>query len=78
MSTNHIYFGSCNASIGNVTNNVYFPGNENSPLFKPVVWCARQWTNWAKFSENESKIESLLKKMIIFVPLVFATLASAL
>lgn len=67
-----------NYNIGNYTRNVTFavPGNKDSLFFKPMIWCAKQWSHWGKFDKGFS-IAATLKKIILIVPLVFATLGSA-
>ncbi len=43
-------------------------------LFKPARWCHKQWKNLTSpFNVNKSKICELLKRIAIFIPLIFAT-----
>ena len=65
MGENYIYLGSnnnyANANIGSAITitTLSIPGNKESPLFKPLLWCGKQWTEWAKFPKDESKINTV-------------------
>lgn len=51
------------------------PFNEERLLFKPIIWCGKQWIRWAEF--EDSRTVDILKKIACFIPLVFATIASS-
>jgi hypothetical protein len=46
-------------------------------LFRPAKWCKEQWKDWAKpIKSGDSPIRKTIQKVIVFVPLVFLTVAA--
>lgn len=52
--------------------------NFESCFFKPAHWCHRQWRNLLSSTERECSLTEVLKRILLAVPLILATLISYL